>query len=225
MTAEIWPGSRLSLDGGMVTEAVGNSPDPFVLVFLLAVSVSVVLLYQRLVTAVAGGLSFVRGSYATQETLGNMYVCNSVELVFFLMVPLYAVALRIAGLGGGYLWVFGALCAYLLFRRAALAVFGWLSDRKAVVRALDRVGSGIFVLVALLSFVPVPVLVLFPSVILEPYRIYLAIIALIGYILYAVRSLTLISSTGFSSFFWVLYLCTLEILPVCVVVNYLLNGN
>lgn len=223
---EIWPGSRLSLSGDWVAGAFGTgSPDPFVLAFLLAVALAVLLLYNRLVAAVSGASAFFRSEYATSETLGNNYLCGSIGMMFLLLVPFYAVALRRAALGHGYWQVLAAVCVLFLLRKALLSLMAWLHGDKASLRPVERVGYGVFVLVALASLLPVPLISTFSSNVLIGYRIYLIIIALAGYILYAVRSFPLILSTGFSSFFWVLYLCTLEILPVCVVANYLLNGN
>ena len=226
MTMEIWPGSRLSLAGDGAVDAIGaNVPDPFVLGFLLAMALALVLFYSRLLAAIAGSASFFRSSHATSETLGNKYLCDSIRLVFLLMVPFYAVALRLAGLGDGYLWVLGTLVVLILLRMGVLALLGWLSGHPDALKEVETVSRGIFILVALASFLPVPVLLLFPPQVLSFFRIYLAIVALIGYVFYVIRSFSLISSSGLSRYFWVLYLCTLEILPVCVVVNYLLNGN
>ena len=111
------------------------------------------------------------------------------------MVPFYAVALRLAGLGKGYLWVLGLLVILFLLRKAAYAVFSWLSGRRTAVKSVERVGYGIFILVALFSFLPVPVLLLFSSQVWAAYRIYLAIIFLLGYGIFAIRSIALISST------------------------------
>ena len=105
MTAEIWPGSRLSLEGDGALEAFGASvPDPLVLAFLLLASLGLILLYGRLIAAISGSVTFCRSAYATSETLGNNYLCNAIVQIFLLMVPFYAVALRLAGLGKGYLW-------------------------------------------------------------------------------------------------------------------------
>ena len=226
MTTEIWPGSRLSLAGDGVVDAVGAKvPDPLVLAFLILAALALILFYDRLVAAVSGGASFFRSVHATGETLGNKYLCNCIILMFLLTVPFYAMALRMSGLGNGYMWVLGILAGMLLLRKVLLALLGWLSGSQATLREVEKMSYGIFIIVALASFLPAPVLLLFPPKVLSFYRIYLAIIALIGYSVYVKRSLQLISSSGFSCFFWVLYLCTLEILPVCVVVNYLLNGN
>ena len=226
MTAEIWPGSRLSLDGGGVVDAIGaKAPDPLVLGLLIVASLTLILLYSRLVSAIVGAASFFRSSYSTNETLGNKYLCDCIVLIFLLMVPFYAMALRLSGLGQGYMWVFGTLAGMILLRKGIFALLGWLSDRQAALKAVEKVGYGIFILVVLVSCLPAPALLLFPPQVLSFYRIYLAIVALIGYSVYVKRSFSLISSSGFSCFFWVLYLCTLEILPVSVAVNYLLNGN
>jgi len=39
------------------------------------------------------------------------------------------------------------------------------------------------------------------------------------------RGKALFLQTGFSFLFWVLYICALEIFPICVVVKLLMNGN
>ena len=53
----------------------------------------------------------------------------------------------------------------------------------------------------------------------------LSAIALLSAMVYVFRGSKIILSTQFSIFYWVLYLCALEFLPICVVVNFLINGN
>ena len=71
MTVDIWPGSRLSLDGDAVTKALGTgAPDPFVLAFLLLISLALVLLYSRLVAAISGSFP-TTVSYETSSVVGE----------------------------------------------------------------------------------------------------------------------------------------------------------
>lgn len=223
---EIWPGSRLSLGGEAVSGAPGTgATDPFVLAFLLLSALLVLVMFGRLTAAVRGSATFLRSSYATVETLENKYLYDSISSMFLLFLPFYAAAVRFARVGDSYWQTFLVLCALVLLRKAAMALLAWLKGSAAAFHLAERLGYGVFILVALASILPVPVLLITPFQYLSAFRIYLAIIALVGYAIYAARSFSLIYSTGFSSYYWVLYLCTLEILPVCVAVNYLLNGN
>ena len=79
---EIWPGSRLSL-GGETTAGVLNlgAPDPFVLAFLLASALALILFYSRLVSAIGASSSFFRGAYSTMETL-KYSTANTNTLVY-----------------------------------------------------------------------------------------------------------------------------------------------
>ena len=72
-------------------------PDPYVLAFLLLAAVALMLSYNRLLVAVRGGVSCLHGLNGTQEMLGNKYICSSVRLAFFLLVPFYALTLVLAG--------------------------------------------------------------------------------------------------------------------------------
>ena len=223
---EIWPGSRLSLGGGAVEGTLGTGvPDPFVLAFLLLSVLAFILLYGRLIAAISGSATFLQSNYAAAETLENKYLCNSITIMYLMVLPFYAATLRFAHLGKSYWWAFLCLCGLVLLRKAALALLSWLNGSPAAFRSVERLGNGMFLLVVLASILLVPVLAMTPFDYIKGFRIYLLVIVLIGFSVYAARSFSLISSTGFSSFFWVLYLCTLEILPVCVVVNFLLNGN
>ncbi|MBR0224341.1 MAG: DUF4271 domain-containing protein [Bacteroidales bacterium] len=201
-------------------------PDPYILAFLLLAGVALLLSYNRLLAAFRGGVLCVRGLNGTQEMLGNKYICDSVRTGLILLVPFYALALVAAKLSHvGYVWTLTALVALLLFRKLACLLAGWLGGRQAAFHAVERTGSTIGVLVMLAS---VPALLLGWLVPETPLWLLWTLIALpaaAGIVLYFRRGLSLLLQTEFSPFFWVLYLCVLEILPICVVVNRLIYGN
>ncbi len=201
-------------------------PDPYVLAFLLAAGVSLLLLYNRLLAAVRGGWSCIHGLNGTLEMLGNQYICDSVRISCLLLVPFYALALVVTGLSTvGYAWTLAALVALWLFRKLVYGLMGWLGGRMSAFRSIERMGYAVGVLVMLAS---VPAILLGWLVPGTPRWLLLLLLVLpvaAGAFLYVRRGFSIIFSTEFSVFFWVLYLCALEFLPICVVVNQLINGN
>ena len=47
-----------------------------------------------------------------------------------------------------------------------------------------------------------------------------AVIAVAGYSIYALRCIRIFLAAGYSLFFWILYLCTLELVPLGVLIHY-----
>ena len=201
-------------------------PDPYVLAFLLATGVALLLLYNRLLAAVQGSASCLHGMNGTTEMLGNGYLCDSVRMMFLLLIPFYALAFVVTGLSSvGYFWTLAAFLGLWLFRKLVYWTVGWLSSRPAVMRSVERTGYAFGVAAILLSCVVAVVVWLVPATPLWLRWGWMGLVAVVAFLFYARRSFSLIFSAGFSPFFWVLYLCGLEILPICVVVNLLINGH
>lgn len=202
-------------------------PDPYVLAFLLADGLVVLLLYNRLLAALRGSWACCgHGVTALHEMLGNVYVVDSVRLMFLLLVPFYALTLVVTGVSTvGFFITMAALAALCLFRKLVCVLLGWLASRPGEVRSLERLGYAVCVLAILLSLPAAVVVWLVP----ETPRIFLwgwlLLIAVLAMAVYAIKGFSLFFSSGFSRFFWVLYLCALEILPICVVVSLLMHGN
>lgn len=202
-------------------------PDPYVLAFLLADGLVVLLLYNRLLAAVRGSFTCCsHGVTALLEMLGNAYVIDSVRLMFLLLTPFYALTLVVTGVSTvGFFFTLASLAAFFLFRKLVCTLLGWLGSRPGEVRSLERLGYAVCVLAILLSLPAAVVVWLVPAtprIFLWGWLILIAVLAL-G--VYAIKGFSLFFSSGFSRFFWVLYLCALEILPICVVVSFLMHGN
>lgn len=201
-------------------------PDPYILAFLLALAAVVLLSYRRVVSAVRGAAACVRGQHGTQEMLGNNAVFGAVRYSFGLMLPFYAMTLVVTGLSTlPYLWTLALLLLLFLFRKGVYLTIGWLTSRSAVFRQLEWTGFAFFLLAAVLSLPAALAGWLIPS---APHWLlwcWLLLAAAAAGFFYARRGFSIIFPAGFSVFFWVLYLCSLEVLPICVVVNILINGN
>ena len=227
MGNELWPGSSLILDG-MMSDAVAVSvaPPASVLFFLLAVALTLLLSFSRVVVALRGATFVVRGNNSTMEVLGNKYDCDSIFLSYLLLLPVYALTLLIDGVSSLDYWMtLVVLVALMLFRRICLAVSGWLSGRRGAMRQVSMVGRSIMVPVVLISSLTGLLVRVFPDISRTFIFVLLIVIAAAGYIVYVKRSFDIINSSGFSRFFWFLYLCALDILPICVAVNIMFNGN
>ncbi len=227
MGNELWPGSSLVLDGMMSdAAAVPAVPPASVLVFLLAVAVMLLLSFSRVVVALRGATFVIRGNNSTMEVLGNKYDCDSIYLSYLLLLPVYALTLLIDGASSLSYWMtLVVLVALMLFRRICLAVSGWLSGRPGVMRQVSMVSCSIMVPVVLLSSLTALLVRVFPDISRTFIFVLLIAVAAAGYIVYGKRSFDIINSSGFSRFFWFLYLCALDILPICVAVNIMSNGN
>ncbi len=201
-------------------------PDPYVLAFLLAVGLVVLLCYNRLVAAVGGSLACYRGTNGMQEMLGNTYVVDSVRIVFLLLLPFLALSLTVTGLSGvGYWWTLAALLGLWLFRKLVYATAGWLVSRRSDFRNAEQVGYAVGMLMLLGALVALLLAWLVPATPRWLLWGWLGVCALVALVVYALRGFSLFSHAGFSPYLWVLYLCGLEVLPISVVVNILIHGN
>ena len=201
-------------------------PDPYILAFLLADGVALLLLFNRLLAAVRGSVSCLHGMNGTTEMLGNGYICDSARMMFLLLIPFYALTFVVTGLSSvGYLWTLAAFLGLWLFRKLVYRTVGWLGSRPSALRAVERTGYAFGVLAILLSCLIAVLVWLIPATPRWVSWGWVGLVAVVAFLFYVRRSFSLIFSAGFSPFFWVLYLCGLEFLPICVVVNLLINGN
>jgi len=201
-------------------------PDPYILALLLADGMVVLLCFNRLLAAIRGSLACLHGINGTIEMLGNGYVCDSVRILFLLLIPFYALTFVVTGLSSvGWLWTLAAFYGLWLFRKLVCLTVGWLGGRPSVIRSVERTGYAFAVTAMLLSCLSAVLAWLLPQTPLWVTWGWIGLVAVLAFFFYVRRSFSMIFSAGFSPFLWVLYLCGLEILPICVVVNLLIHGN
>ena len=129
---------------------MSGMPDPYVLAFLLAVGMAVLLMYSRLLAALQGAGACCRGYHGTVEMLGNSYVCDSVRIIFMLLIPFYALALDLCQVSAvGYAWTLAALVGLWIFRKLVYLILGWLTGRPSGFRSLERVSYALGLLMML----------------------------------------------------------------------------
>lgn len=201
-------------------------PDPYVLAILLADTVLLLLLYERLLAALRGSVACLRSNYSAHEMLGNNYLCSSVAVISVLLVPFFAAALVVADASRvGFFRTLAVLVGILLFRKLVFALTGWLSSRRSAFRSLEILSYAFAVGVMFASLPAFLMGWLAPSVPGWVCWGWMALAFAGVALLYVWRASSIILPTGFSSLYWVLYLCGLELLPICVAVNFLINGN
>ena len=225
MTSEIWPGSRLSLSEAEFTGVLTTAPDTAVLAVMIVATIAVILFFGRFVSALGASFSIYRSSHGTTEILGNKYLCDSIRLTLVILVPFYALALWRAGVSPDYWIALLAAAGLLLFRKGIYALIAWLGSVYGQIKDVEKLSYGTAIATIALSLLPFLLVKFFPDIPSKAIQIYLMVVLISNSIVYSRRSAEIISSTGFSIFFWVLYLCTLELLPICVVANLMMYGH
>lgn len=227
-TGEPWDGSVLVL-GNRALSGIPLVPDydKVLILFMLAVSVAAMVLYRRYVEGVSGAASICVSYNRALETFNDRTTMRSILLSFLVSIPLYGYAfLRSGAASVSFWWILAILCALFVSRHVICAVSGWLTNRMEPFKLLEMTSIGCFLLIMVLSVAVLVPMTVFPSAGNRVHLIYLASVFGIGVLIYFARSYRIFVQSGFSSFFWFLYLCGFEILPMCVAVNVLVsNGN
>ncbi|HPV87677.1 MAG TPA: DUF4271 domain-containing protein [Bacteroidales bacterium] len=122
-----------------------------------------------------------------------------------------------------FLSVLGVLCAWILFKIILLKIIGWTIDSPAFMNFLGRTGRDYCILT---GFAFIPFLVLF-HILGDPSGAAILVVAAVltvsGYLLYVLRCIRIFLSAGYSLFFWILYLCTFEVIPCGVLIHYVMG--
>ena len=106
-----------------------------------------------------------------------------------------------------------SLGGYILFKQISFALLGWV-NRSSVFKTLHKIGYTYTIWGFLTGMAGFLVIIIYPQIHFGSVGIYMAACALTAFFLYFIRGYQLIIANQFSHFFWILYLCTLEILPV-----------
>jgi len=108
----------------------------------------------------------------------------------------------------------------ILVRTFFTKIIGWTIDSSAFMNFLNRTAYDFCILT---GFVFIPFLILFfalgnPSG--NGVIIAAVATAAAGYLVYAYRCIRIFLSAGFSLFFWILYLCIFEMIPLGVLIHF-----
>ncbi|MCI1778448.1 MAG: DUF4271 domain-containing protein [Bacteroidales bacterium] len=119
------------------------------------------------------------------------------------------------------IYIFAICAIFLTVRLLILKLLGWVNSSPAF-GVINRMGLSYFALIFSLALVITLIYVLFfRDVSVNDLYSYIFICTSVILIIYFIRVYQIIISNGFSIFFWILYLCTLEILPSAALIFYL----
>ena len=115
--------------------------------------------------------------------------------------------------------IFGALVVFTLLKKVVFFVVSTLSETKMELKELVF-NQNIYTRILGLVLVPLALILFYSQGTIATISLYvILILALISLIMRSIRAFQLFISKGFSIFYFLLYLCALEITPVLVVVK------
>ena len=112
-----------------------------------------------------------------------------------------------------------SLLSYWVFKLAILRLFSWTAKEKKGFFMVGRIGYNYFILLFFMT-IPLFLLSIIPNFISQNLLVnLLAILSLSIYIIYLVRTFQTINLARFSHFFYILYLCAAELLPLLFIIK------
>lgn len=158
---------------------------------------------QRDITALMGALFL---TLFIVITFGN-YFEESTGIQSFLLIPAS----------------FGVIVGYWVFKSLMLRFAGWLSKAKQPFLLIGKLGYNHLILAAIAT-IPVILIPIFTTEFNEALLLKMLIYCYLAlFVLYFIRVYQILISYHFSHFFYILYLCTVEILPIALFINFLLS--
>lgn len=158
---------------------------------------------QRDITALMGALFLTLFIVITFEN----YFEESTGIQSFLLIPAS----------------FGVIIGYWVFKSLMLRFAGWLSKAKQPFLLIGKLGYNHLILAAIAT-IPVILIPIFTTEFNEALLLKMLIYCYLAlFVLYFIRVYQILISYHFSHFFYILYLCTVEILPIALFINFLLS--
>ncbi len=194
----------------------------------------IVIFFLRQIISVTAPLfsTFLRHSNNSklEEKTGLSYKRN----IFFFLSALFLTISIVATVGGElkeiyeifipyfFLIIFGILISVWLLRKLIFRLTSWLTQDKHTFSEIERISYNYFILGTSFSFIMIIYKLTTGYMTLEYMLNTLSIVFLATYIMYIFRTFEVIRSHRFSIVFYILYLCTVEILPLSILTNLIL---
>lgn len=154
----------------------------------------------------------------------NLFMSRNILLMFSLLVLafmfsnsglLYYMNGHKLPVGVTFVLTLAIFAAYFLVRQIAFSILGWV-NRRPLFKEISRIYYTHLTAAAVFSIVGLALYMIFPHTGKALLSYYLYPLLSLIFVIYFMRCYKIIISNGFSNFFWILYLCTLEILPLVV---------
>ncbi len=231
-----WPESSIACTD--VVDIATGADLPFVdSIANLCIVSAIIILFLFAFSRIMEGIFAIASSVFNAKKLlaierqANLYGSRNVLLVFSLIVSVFIfindsltknLIENNYPLGIRFLLVFIVIILYFTARYIVFKVMDWV-NRKPVFKYINRFYYTHAILSILLLTLGFLFLMIFPNIPVVYIRSYTIGIASFTLLLYFTRGYQLIISNGFSHFFWILYLCTLEILPSIAILHLILS--
>lgn len=214
----LWRGSELPLAGYLGTAAAPQPPE--VAIFLIVSAFLAVILHNRLMEGWECSVGMLFNNIRRRDIFDNRARTDCIWTSFAISFIIYAVSIAYGGVGSSSLWsVVTILLVFFLFREAVFFIVIWFSGRKKEITMVKMVSVSAFSLIFCASF-PVALFSVFDlQGVLWMVSAYLVASLVLFISVYLKNVFKILISSGFSLFFSILYLCALEILPICVVIK------
>lgn len=118
---------------------------------------------------------------------------------------------------------FAVLAGYFIMKTVLLKIIGWTIDAPSFMYFLGKTGQDYFILTGLAVIGLYAIINLFGDKARDMILIAVVITAITGYLLYAIRCIRIFISARYSLFFWILYLCALELMPFAVLLHFVVR--
>lgn len=231
---EAWPGCRV-----VVNEIAGNPISGYLsiwdnltnVIIVSGIIVFFILAFNRLMN---GTKEIIVAAFSNKELLRieteiNMRTNRNTVLLFAIILMSFVSAnfeVTPDLTGTDVRWInFAIILAimllYIALKYLCLHAMAWL-NKTSVFRTLMGINNTFISFLLLGAILGCFIHAVFPVVELKYFGFYALIIATVGLLLFFIRGYQLIISNGFSQFFWILYLCTLELLPLAFVAGFIM---
>ncbi len=231
-----WPDSRIAIYD-VINHSVENDI-PFIdNIANLCITAVIIILFLFAFSRILEGIYAVALSVFNAKRLmaierqANLFGSRNILLIFSIIISVFifvnynntkALLDNDYTLGFRFLTILAAITIYFVVRYVTFKSLDWV-NRKSVFKYLNRfyyTHAILGVLLISLGFIANIIVPAIPPIWVSAYIISVISITLI---LYFIRGYQLIISNGFSHFFWILYLCTLEILPSIAILHLTLS--
>lgn len=179
-----------------------------------------VILFNRIVMGIKSSSDMFGSEVRMSETLRSNFRCSSMIITYVLIIPFYAVFFSLSGISLLDFWkVLVIVSGYFIFRYVVQSGIKIINGSSDTLDKVEKLGFASFIIIGALYLVILIFMRFFPGMPEIVCRGYCIVVFVLVMSCYLLRERKFFLGSRFSHFFWFLYLCAFEILPICVVVK------
>ncbi len=222
---ECWKGSSLIVENAADIPTVMFESTPAVVSYVILATLIYFIFFIGSIT-ISEAISFgsIFNAAGLSDTMQNKNLINAVSYTAIFCIPVLALVIYQENLSPmNFLFILLALAAFLVLRSCLFGLTGWMKNCTEMLRKVSmniRMHLIVFTTLAALSLV---ISYLVPSVSVRVVGWYVAAVGAICFILCNARNAKIFLEENYSLLFWFLYLCTLEILPLGLLISALIR--